>query len=389
VDNLTHSLVGLAAAKAGLERTTPYATFTCVVAANLPDIDIVTLVRGPSVYLANHRGITHSIVGTLALAVAFALLFFAAERLLARLGGRKPRARLRGLLVCSLLLSASHPLLDWTNSYGLRPFLPWDARWIYGDLLFIVDPWIWLLLGGACFLLTATTRLRALAWGLPALVITLLFLRAAWLPEASLPPVALGLWTAALVSLYALHRWRIAERAGAKIASAALALVVAYCGALAFVHARARATADAFAGNLAQTGNLARTGGGGRVLRLAATPVLADPFTWRCLAEFDRATLRFDLRLAGPSPSGPRDVLSFEKPVGAEAELVARAAADEQARVLLDFARFPVARVRRGASGEWVVQFADLRYTEPGARARVGGFALDVPVGDAERNREP
>jgi hypothetical protein len=29
------------------------------------------------------------------------------------------------------------------------------------------------------------------------------------------------------------------------------------------------------------------------------------------------------------------------------------------------------------------VQFADLRYTEPGSRARVGGFALDVPVGPA------
>jgi inner membrane protein len=388
VDNLTHSLVGLAAAKAGLERTTPYATLTCIVAANLPDIDIVTLVRGPSVYLANHRGITHSIVGTLALAVAFPLLFFAAERLLARLGGREPRARLRGLLVCSLLLSASHPLLDWTNSYGLRPFLPWDARWIYGDLLFIVDPWIWLLLGGACFLLTATTRLRALAWGLPALLITLLFLRVTRLPEAGLPPVALGLWTAALVSLYALHRWRTVERAGAKIASAALALVVAYCVALAFVHARARATADAFANSLAQTGNLARTGGG-RVLRLAATPMPADPFTWRCLAEIDRATLRFNLRLGEPSAAEPRNVLSFEKPVGAEAELVGRAATDEQARVLLDFARFPVARVRRGAAGGWVVQFADLRYTEPGARARAGGFALDVPVGDAEQNREP
>jgi inner membrane protein len=382
VDNLTHSLVGLAAAKAGLERTTPYATLTCVVAANLPDIDIVTLIKGPSVYLANHRGITHSIVGTLALAVAFPLLFFAAERLLARLRGRQPRARLKGLLVCSLLLSASHPLLDWTNSYGLRPFLPWDARWIYGDLLFIVDPWIWLLLGGACFLLTATTRLRALAWGLAALLMTLLFLRVAWLPDASLPPVALGLWAAALVSLCVMHVWGMGERVGAKIASAALALVVAYCGALALVHARARANADTFAGRLAQTG-------GGRVLRLAATPVLADPLTWRCLAELDRATFRFDLRLAESSPAEQtRNVLGFEKPTGAEAELVGRAATDERARVLLDFARFPVAHVRRGAAGDWVVQFADLRYTEPGARARVGGFALDVPVGAAEASRE-
>jgi len=36
--------------------------------------------------------------------------------------------------------------------------------------------------------------------------------------------------------------------------------------------------------------------------------------------------------------------------------------------------------VQRGEAGGWLVQLADLRYTEPGSRARVGGFALDVPV---------
>ncbi len=58
-----------------------------------------------------------------------------------------------------------------------------------------------------------------------------------------------------------------------------------------------------------------------------------------------------------------------------------RASEGYAARVLLDFARFPVARVRRADSGGWVVQFADLRFTEPGSRARPGGFALNVPVG--------
>src|SRR3954470_12648667 len=175
VDNLTHSLVGLAAAKAGLGRLSPYATVVCVAAANLPDADIVALAGGPSYYLANHRGITHSIVGALALGVLFPALFVAVERLVARASGREPRARLWGLMLCSLLLIASHPLLDWTNSYGVRPFLPWDGRWIYGDILFVVDPWVWLVTGGACFLLTARTRLRKAAWALLALVTTLLF----------------------------------------------------------------------------------------------------------------------------------------------------------------------------------------------------------------------
>ncbi len=118
MDNLTHSLVGMVAAKAGLERVSPYATVVCVMAANLPDADIVMVAGGGLTYLEHHRGITHSIVGTLALAVVFPLLFFGVERLVARMRNREPRARLGGLFLASVLLTASHPLLDWTNSYG-------------------------------------------------------------------------------------------------------------------------------------------------------------------------------------------------------------------------------------------------------------------------------
>ena len=380
MDNLTHSLVGLAAAKAGLGRQTPYATFVCVAAANLPDIDIVALARGPAFYLEHHRGITHSVVGMLALAVAFPVLFFACERLWARLRGRAGRARLRGLLVCSLLLSVSHPLLDWTNSYGVRPFLPWDEGWFYGDLLFIVDPWVWLLLGGACFLLTSTTRARAAAWGLLALVITALFFRVASRPDVGVTTAALGGWCAGLVTLFLLHRKGAGARYGARVAGAALALVVAYCGALSLVQARARGAAEVVARELAGRG-------GERVGRVAATPMLADPLTWRCLSETDRSTTRFDMALRRPTPEALTGLTRFEKPTGAEAEVVARASLDEGARVLLDFARFPTARVLPAEAGGWLVQFADLRYAEPGTRGRVGGFALEVPVGGAPQGR--
>ena len=376
MDNLTHSLVGLAAAKAGLGRVSPYATFVCVAAANLPDIDIVALARGPAFYLQHHRGITHSIVGTLALAVAFPLLFYAAERVCARARGLEPRARLKGLLVCSLLLMASHPLLDWTNSYGVRPFLPWDGRWIYGDLLFVIDPWVWLVLGGACFLLAGSRR-RAAGWGLLALVITLLFFRVASRPDADVSVGALVQWCTGLAA-FALLRWRGAgERFGRRVAVAALALVVLYCGLLSVVQARARRTAELHADGLA---NLE----GARVLRVAATPVLADPLTWRCLSETDRSTTRFDMRFGAVFLKDLRNVVSVARPAGEDEEIVRRAAEDYPARVLLDFARFPVARVRRADSGGWVVQFADLRFTEPGARSGVGGFALDVPVNNRQ-----
>ena len=377
MDNLTHSLVGLAAAKAGLGRLSPYSTFVCVAAANLPDIDIVALARGPAFYLKHHRGITHSIVGMLALAVALPLLFYAAERAWARVSGREPRARLKGLLVCSLLLSISHPLLDWTNSYGVRPWLPWDGAWIYGDLLFVIDPWVWLVLIGACFLLTESRR-RAAGWGLLALAITALFFRVASQPDTDVPAGALVNWCAGLAA-FAFLRWKgLGRRFEWKVAAAALVLVFFYCCALSVVQVRARAEAESVARGLAS-----RTDE--RVLRVAATPVLADPLTWRCLAENERSAARFDLRLGRTETDNPRGGVRYEKPAGADAEVVRRASEDEAARVLLDFARFPVARVRRleGGAG-WVVQFADLRFTEPGERTRPGGFALDVPVGSRQ-----
>jgi hypothetical protein len=37
----------------------------------------------------------------------------------------------------------SHLVLDWTNSYGIHPFWPFDDRWKYGDSVFIVEPWFW------------------------------------------------------------------------------------------------------------------------------------------------------------------------------------------------------------------------------------------------------
>jgi len=375
VDNLTHSLVGLAAAKAGLERQSPYATFVCVAAANLPDIDIVALARGPAFYLQHHRGITHSIVGVLVLAFAFPLLFTAFVRVWARLGGREPRARLKGLLVCSLLLTVSHPLLDWTNSYGVRPLLPWDGRWFYGDLLFVIDPWVWLVLGGACSLL-ATTRWRVAAWGLLALLVTLAFFRVMSRPDSGVPIGALVIWCAGLAALLVLHLKRAGARFGWLVPTVALALVVVYCGALAFMQRNARRTAEMLARNIA--------GADERILRVAATPVLADPLSWRCLVEAERSSFRFDMNPDTFDFDTLPKAVAYKKPTGEEAEVVARAASDENARVLLDFARFPVARVRREESGGWVVQFADLRFTEPGARSGVGGFALDVPVNNRQ-----
>ena len=71
MDNLTHTFVGLAAAKAGLEKLSPGATTLCVLAANSPDSDIIVLAFGDRWdFLQHHRGITHAIVGVIGLAIS-------------------------------------------------------------------------------------------------------------------------------------------------------------------------------------------------------------------------------------------------------------------------------------------------------------------------------
>lgn len=373
MDNLTHSFVGLAAAKAGLERTSPLATTICIVAANAPDADIVVLLAGPSAYLEHHRGITHSIVGTLALALLLPALFYGGARLAARLRRTESQVRFRGLLISSLILSASHPLLDWTNNYGVRPLLPWDSRWFYGDLVFILDPWVWLLVGGACFLLTARSRWRVSAWAALALVLTGAVLLLPGRRGMEIPFAARAVWMFGIAALVAAHYSKTAVRRSVAVASIALALLVAYWGALALLHARALGRAREAAERIVEAG-------GEGLKNVAATPVLADPLTWRCFAETERATMRFDLTLGAPGASaGLSNMLRVEKPQGEAGELVERATSNPRAETFLGFARFPATSLRRGCMGETIVQFVDLRFTEPGNRAQ-GSFTVDVPL---------
>lgn len=136
MDNLTHSLTGLIVAKAGVERLSPAATTVCVIAANAPDLDsLILLTSGRWTYLHHHRGITHSIIGTLVLIVLVPSLFYAGELALARIRKRPRSLRYAGLLLASLIAGATHPLIDWTNNYGIRLLLPWSGRWFYGDLV--------------------------------------------------------------------------------------------------------------------------------------------------------------------------------------------------------------------------------------------------------------
>ncbi len=53
----------------------------------------------------------------------------------------------REVLLLAAVSILTHPLLDSLNTYGVRWLMPIRGDWFYGDTLFIVDPWLWLVLG--------------------------------------------------------------------------------------------------------------------------------------------------------------------------------------------------------------------------------------------------
>jgi len=145
MDNLAHTLAGAALGQAGLRKKTGLGMATLMIAANLPDIDAVTMFldRG-SLYF--RRGWTHGPIALVILPVLLALAMQAFDRWQAR-RGRRPAARLpvqfKWVLALAYIGILSHPLMDFLNTYGIRCLMPFSERWFYGDALFIIDLWMW------------------------------------------------------------------------------------------------------------------------------------------------------------------------------------------------------------------------------------------------------
>src|SRR5438067_1850935 len=134
MDNLTHTAIGLFLSRAGVGSWSARGTAILLVAANAPDIDIISTMGGPLNYLHYHRHLTHSLVAMplVALAVVVAV----------RLAGRKP-LQWAGAFCAALIAVASHLALDWTNVYGVRLLLPFSGNWLRLDLTAVIDLWIW------------------------------------------------------------------------------------------------------------------------------------------------------------------------------------------------------------------------------------------------------
>jgi inner membrane protein len=173
MDNLTHGLAGAVLAQMGLKRKTGLAMPTLIIGANLPDIDVWAAFLGPQ-QLTIRRGITHGPLGIVLLPLLLTALMLAFDHWRARrLVDPGPPARqpvhAGWLLALAYIGTASHPLLDWMNSYGIRLLEPFSSTWYAANTLFIIDLWLWLAMIACVWMSLRRERRGHAAWRTPAL----------------------------------------------------------------------------------------------------------------------------------------------------------------------------------------------------------------------------
>lgn len=224
MDNLTHSLVGALIGQAGLKRKTGLAMPALIVGANLPDVDAACFLWLDGVeHLAFRRGITHGPIAWVLLPLLLAGGLWWWDRWQTRRGTR-PDKRLpvhfSWLYALALIGCLTHPALDWLNVYGIRLLEPFSSRWFYGDTLFIIDVWLWALLGVSTWLSLRREK-RGGDWrkvGRTALAVASIYVGVqaaiSWVmastrPAAFASPVPIASWQREVIAQENENLWRV------------------------------------------------------------------------------------------------------------------------------------------------------------------------------------
>lgn len=267
MDPLTHTLAGANLAATRLGAKTRLAAAALVIGANLPDVDGITYFIGSDLALGFRRGWTHGVLALVVLPLLQTALLLGWAKL-------RPdpdrRVDVRWLLVLSAIGIWSHPFLDWLNTYGMRWLMPFSGRWFYGDAVYIMDPWLWLVLGAAWMIGRRPTWWLVGTWALFTFFIVRIVMRRS--PEY--------LWIVALVAL-ALLAALVWKRSGMPLASVQRFATVGVVAAALYIGARLLvqdATEDRVTQALADDGVAP-------VEKLMVGPHPLDPLRWNVLAE--------------------------------------------------------------------------------------------------------
>lgn len=321
MEPVTHFLTGACISRAGLNRRTAYATLMVTLAAEFPDIDVFWEFKGLVKGFAAHRGFTHSLVGApVDSAVVLAFVYGVHRWRVKR--GKLPALAPRWwvLFLFGILAVLSHILLDFTNNYGVRPFLPFNWRWYSWNIVFIIEP----------------------------LMLVALFL---------------GLVLPAIFALVGSDIGAKREKfRGRWCAVSALIAVLAIWWVRDFEHRKAVALLNStdYRGEVAK--------------QVGAMPYPVNPFVWAGIVETDNFYAQVPISLHQANRDPEQDAHVLYKP---EPSPVLRAAKQSPlGRVYLDWAQFPLltAEPRPAPEQGYVVTFRDLRFDysplSPGKRTR-------------------
>lgn len=302
--------------RAGLNRKTALATATLTLAAEAPDLDVVSRFWGSAFALNHHRGFTHSLLGIPIVAVAVVAFVYG----IWRLRGRKTRnpnlpPRWGLLFAYACLAGLSHIFLDYTNSYGVRPFWPFNERWYSWDIVYIVEPVI-------------------------------------------LGVLVLGLIVPSLFSL--INQEISSRRSGDKTprgrVSAILALLAVFAcwGVRDYEHRRAVAALES------------RTYRGADATRVSAYSYPVNPFRWYGVAETSGFFATMDVNSLAPEVDPTGEMQIRYKPE--ETPMTLAAKKTYLGRVYLSWAQYPITETEELSSDRaaYVVRLRDLRYMYPG-----------------------
>ena len=351
VDNLAHALVGAALGRAVGDPKVPRAALLGAVAANAPDWAelFIGLPGDRSTFLVLHRGITHSLAGALVETIGLTLLVgLGARWWVRRRGGGAVAPPWGWLALCVGAAVLSHLYMDWQGSYGLRPFLPWSARWYYADWVAIADPFFWLV------------PLIALAWGaerhwmpLAAVVVvggTMTAVVVSYADTAA-PWVLVVYFALCVVAVIGWARYWVGPIGRRRAAALAVLVLGVYAGAQGIVAQQEK-------GAVRQAATLHF----GPEARWAPMTRIGWPFTWT------------------PIYSSPDTVagIDWQLPRHLDVPIVQRALREtREGRAMAQFARFLVAEVDSSGLGDVTVYLRDARYARAG---RAGWGVLSVSL---------
>lgn len=316
----THALASLVLSRAILPRAPKLLWALTIPAGVIADLDGLSALFSPAVYLQCHRTYSHSLVASLAIAVIFALPYraWASSEL-------RQRLPVSAVFVAVLLVQWLHLAMDAAQWQGIALFWPFNHALIAAGWLPSIDPWI----------------------------ITIL-VAAVLLPEFfHLVSSEIGV--------------KDKQPRGFVAAIIGLAFVAVYIGLRAELHATAVAQL--------QDRNYA----GESPRRVAAFSEFTSLVSWNGLAETESALHEVTVRINSPRGAALDLGVNLFKPE--PSALLQAAQGTQSAKRFLSVARFPRAIVQSTDSGTQI-QIRDLSYAAGGEKSREPMVVVDFdPAG--------